>query len=1070
MSIVTKKLSFVLLFLLFYAPSILLGQGVTTAAMNGVVMDKDNQPLPGATVIATHVPTGTNYGTTTRVDGKFNLNNLRVGGPYAVKVTFIGYTSQAVDGITLKLGQNYNIDFNLTSESIQTGTINVTADKNAIISANRTGAATNVSLETIEAFPTISRNFQDFAKLTPQFDGRSNSAAGRNARFNNIQLDGTQYNDLFGLGSSGTPGGSAGTTPISLDAIQEFQVVIAPYDVRMSGFTGGGINAITRSGTNNLSGSAYYLGRNQNFIGYKPDASRAKYASFTDYTAGLRLGGPILKDKLFFFVSGELAKRTEPIYNTVLNLTPALAATADKARSIAQTKYGYNPGSYDAIDALRPSTKLFFRFDYNLTDEHRLVARLNYVDAAQDNLGRSSNQLGFSDRTYKMNNKTISPVLQLTSTFGNTMTNELTLGFTSIRDHRNPASSAFPSIRINDGSNNIRLGGEEYSQANQLDQDIFEFTDNFSFYMGSHVFTVGTHNEFFKFRNLYIANAGGYYLFNNVADFEAGKIAQYQLSYANNGDKELAAKFSAIQLGAYVQDEWTVTPSLKATIGVRVDVPTFPDKPVFNSKFNDRFGYMGIGTDKVPSGKLLFSPRLGLNWDVAGDRSLQVRGGVGLFTGRIPYVWLSNQYGNTGVEFTRLNVPSPAGLTFGKSGNGYNTLDPNLQPMAGMAGLAALKTSEVDVTDKDFKMPQILRVNGAVDKTLPFGLTGTLEGIYSKSVNDIMYQDLNLARSTAAAPAFAGSRVMYSSVKLDSNFTNVVLMKNTSEGYSYSLTGQVQGTLPFGVYINAAYTYNRSKDLNSVTSSQAYSNYQYNPVQTDPNTPTLATSNFEIRHRIMVAVSYGFEYFTKYKTTVSLFYNGQSGRPYSYTYNASNNAAGNFGFNGDGAATNDLLYIPTADEVSKMSMGKTQTTGGKTYLAADPKMNASFEQFIQSDEYLRTHRGQVMERNALREPWVNMLDLKLTQEVGIFANHRVELSLDILNVLNLLKRDWGWVNTIPNQNYSVLSYTKTTGDKLDVYSFTPANDVVTKTPKNDFFSPDDLASRFQFQLGVRYAF
>ncbi|MDP4194695.1 MAG: carboxypeptidase regulatory-like domain-containing protein [Bacteroidota bacterium] len=1062
MNIATKKLSFVLLFLLFYAPSILLAQGVTTSAMNGVVLDKDGQPLPGATVIATHVPTGTNYGTTTRADGKFNLNNLRVGGPYSVKVTFIGYTTQSVEGITLKLGQNYNIDFKLTSETIQTGTVSVVADKNALISSSRTGAATNVGLETIQAFPTITRNFQDFAKLTPQFDGRSNSAAGRNARFNNIQLDGTQYNDLFGLGSSGTPGGTAGTTPISLDAIQEFQVVIAPYDVKMSGFTGGGINAITRSGTNNFSGSAYYLGRNQNFTGYKPDASRAKYGSFTDYTTGFRLGGPVLKDKLFFFVSGELGRRTEPIYNTVLNLTPALAATADRAKAQA-IKYGYNPGSYDETDALRPSNKLFLRFDYNLSDEHKLVARLNYVDAAQDNLGRSSNQLGFSDRNYEMNSKTFSPVLQLTSTFSNTMTNELTLGYTSIRDHRVPESTAFPSIRINDGSNNIRLGGEEYSQANQLDQDIFEFTDNFTYYMGSHVFTIGTHNEFFKFRNLYIANQDGYYLFNSIADFEAGKIAQYQLSYANNGDRELAAKFNAIQFGAYVQDEWTVTPNFKATLGLRIDIPTFPDDPAYNAKFDAQFGSLGLGTNKVPSGKILFSPRLGLNWDASGDRSLQVRGGIGLFTGRIPYVWISNQYGNTGVEFTRLNVNNPAGLVFGKSGAGFNTLDPLMQPKEGMAGLSAIKTSEVDVTDKDFKMPQILRINGAVDKTLPFGLTGTVEAIYSKSINDMVYQDLNLkADPTLANPAFSGNRVMYSSTKVNSNFTNVVLMKNTSDGFSYSLTGQVQGTLPFGVFLNAAYTYNRSKDLNSVTSSQAYSNYQYNPVQTDPNSPTLATSNFEIRHRIMFAVSYGFEYFSNYKTTVSLFYNGQSGRPYSYTYASS--------VNGDGANTNDLLYIPTADEVSKMNMGKTQTTGGKTFFVADPTMNANFEKFIESDDYLNSHRGQIMERNSLREPWVNMLDLKLSQEVALFANHKVELSLDILNVLNLLKRDWGWVNTIPNQNYSVLSYTKTTGDSKDVYGFTQAKDVVTKNPKNDFFSPDDLASRFQFQLGIRYAF
>ncbi|MEI7812756.1 MAG: hypothetical protein WCJ01_10070 [Ignavibacteria bacterium] len=867
-------------------------------------------------------------------------------------------------------------------------------------------------------------------------------------------MDGTQYNDLFGLGASGTPGGTAGTSPVSLDVIQEFQVVVAPYDVRMSGFTGGGINAITRSGTNDYSGSAYYYGRSESFVGVSPTAARTKLNAFSESLTGFRIGGPVSKDRLFFFASGELARRTEPVTNTTLESVTGIREAADQIKSILISKYGYDPGSYDSFDALRPSAKIFLRFDYNLSDAHKLTARFNYVDANQDNTGRFSNQLGFSDRVYKLNNKTFAPVVQLTSTFGNTMSNELILGFTSIRDHRIPASTAFPSVRINfDANNNIRAGGDEFSQANQLDQDIFEFTNNFSMYMGEHIFTFGTHNEFFRFSNLYIANQTGYYEFATPADFLAGKISLYNYSYAYNGDNALAAKFNAVQLGGYVQDEWTASSTLKATIGLRIDVPVFPDKPSYNAKIDSMFSPLGLGTNKVPSGMLLFSPRIGLNWNVNGDRSLQIRGGAGLFTGRIPYVWISNQYGNTGVEFGRVSASNP---TF------QLEADPNNQPRPGKTTvLSPVKTTEVDLTDADFKMPQILRFNAAIDHALLYGLTGTLEAIYSRSINDITYQDLNLVPAASQVnPRYTGVRILMT--KRDAtNFTNIVLMKNTDRGYTYNLTAQVQGTLPFGLFTNLAYTYTRSKDLNSVVASQAYSQYRYNPVQTNPNEPTLATSNFEIRGRLMFAVSYSFKYFTNFSTTVAMFYNGQSGRPYSYTYNGN--------INGDGASTNDLLYIPVAGEVQAMKMGTTKTTSSKTYFVADPAMNANFEDFINADSYLSSHRGQIMERNALREPFVHMLDMKLTQEVPVIAGHRVEVSLDILNVLNLLSRNWGWVNTVSSQNASILTYTKTTGDAVDVFKFIKAKDV-NGNPKNDFYAPDDIASRFQMQLGVRYSF
>ncbi|MCU7491171.1 MAG: TonB-dependent receptor [Ignavibacteria bacterium] len=1055
MRIVKRQFLLFVLFVLFGA-SQAFAQGVTTAAMNGTVVDNEGQPLPGATIVAIHVPTGTQFGTTSRVDGKFNISNMRVGGPYTVKASFIGYTTQVKEGISLSLGQNYTINFKLTSESIQTGTINVVADRNAVISGSRTGASTNVGVEEIKAFPTISRSFQDFAKLTPQFDGRSSSAAGRNNRFNNIQIDGTQYNDLFGLGSTGTPGGQAGTTPISLDAIQEFQVVIAPYDVRQGGFTGGGINAITRSGTNFFSGSVYGYYRNQNFMGYSPDDKKTKVTEFNEYQTGLRIGGPIIKDKLFFFANGEFTRRTDPSDNLSLTQGGNLGSKdslASSMQNILMNKYSYNPGGYGSFSTKRPSSKLFLRFDYNISDAHKLTFRHNFVDGSDQKTGRSVSTLEFADRMYQFNTNTNSSVLQLSSTFSNTMSNELIAGYTRIRDTRDPSGRPFPSILVKTAipGFTLKAGAEEFSQANQLDQDIFELTDNFSYYTGSHVITVGTHNEFYKFRNLFIRNLYGYYEFNSLTDLQNGTPSRYQLSYSNTANPMEAAHFNAYQLGLYAQDEWSATNNVKVTLGLRVDAPFFPNDPAYNQTIDQVFTKgqgMDLGTNKVPSGKLLFSPRLGVNWDVNGDRTTQVRGGAGIFTGRIPYVWISNQYGNTGVEFGRIDLSTGKGLP----ANFPFNPDPNSQTR----NLTSIPQTEVDLTAGDFKMPQVARFDAAVDHQLPFGLTGTLEGIYSKSINDLTYQDINIVPQASKFVSGAGDpgrNTYLSGTKgYSSAFTNVILMKNTSKGYQYNITAQVQGTLPMGLYTNIAYTYTRAKDLNSTISSQAYSQWRYNPIANDPNNPDLATSNFEIRNRILVAVSYTAEFFTNYRSTFTLFYNGQSGLPFSYTYDGD--------VNGDGQTSNDMIYIPkNATDPSEIQVGSI-ATGTKAFVA-DPAMAQALENYIQRDNYLKEHRGEIMERNGANVPWTNQVDFRFVQEIPLIAGHRFEVSLDVLNLPNLLNSKWGWIKSVNNQNDSVIKLQGTDANKRPVFSF---------KDKPDPFQNDNLNSRYQMQLGARYSF
>ncbi len=649
-----KRYSFLSFFLLiivtlFLSQSSILAQGVTTSAMNGTIIDSKGDPLPGANIIAVHVPSGTQYGTTSRIDGKYNLNALRTGGPYTVTVSFVGYKPQMTEVAKLQLGQNLNQDFTLYEAAVELGAITVVGDKNAIISGSRTGSSQNVSEKQLEELPTIGRSFQTFAKLSPMYSGQNLQAAGRSNRYNNIQIDGTQYNDLFGLGSSGTPGGQTGTNPITLDAIQEFQVVIAPYDVRLGGFTAGGINAITRSGSNEFHGSVYGYGRNQELVGKFYNNLKDPVNKFKEYATGFRLGGPIMKDKIFFFLNGEITGRDDPSTNLAIVSGPTnTLANALTIKSILDGR-GFNTGDYKEYTTKQPSTKVFARLDFNIADNHKLNLHYNYVDAYQDilNSRSSSTSFAFDTYLYQIKDVTNNLVAQLNSTFGNTMANELIVGYTTIRDKRGPDGTLTPEVQVREGGVTYEMGTDRYSSANKLDQDIFEVTDNFTYFFGNHTFTVGTHNEFFSFTNLFLRSFAGYYQYNSLTDLQNGDVAFYQRVAPRNG-KDPAANFPVAQYGFYAQDDWQIKPNFKLTFGLRVDIPTFPDLPYQNDSVSTYFP--GMETNSAPSGNILWAPRVGFNWDVFSDRTTQIRGGVGVFTGRPAYVWISNQYCNTGVS------------------------------------------------------------------------------------------------------------------------------------------------------------------------------------------------------------------------------------------------------------------------------------------------------------------------------------------------------------------------------------------------------------------------------------
>jgi hypothetical protein len=1039
-----KRLVLVLLLACLVLAGSGLAQSVTTASFNGTVVDTDGKVLPGASIKAVHVPSGSVYTAVTRADGTFDILYAKVGGPYTVTAELPGFNPSTLSDITVKLGEIRGLKFSLKQAAIEEQ-ITVTAP-NPIISQSRTGASMNVGTTVIESMPTLGRTFDDFARLAPQVDARGGgafSAAGRSNKYNSIWIDGAVNNDLFGLSGSGTPGLSA---PISLDAIQEFELVLAPYDVRYGGFTGAGLNAITRSGTNKVRGSAYYFGRNQSFVGKGPD--QYKYSDFSEAEFGLRVGGPVVQDKVFFFLSAELGRRTSPTSYVIDDSGNAndfggdnvTVADAERFVDILQNTYGYAPGGfgegYKKIKA--DNDKIFFRLDFNLSPKHRLTLRHNYINGFRDNSPSkaSSSVFPFADVYYGLASKTNSTVLQLQSTLGQNLFNELIVNYTTIRDSRTVPDTLFPQVNVLvAGGYRLTAGSEQYSGANSLDQNILEITDNVTWTLGKHMLTIGTHNEFFKFANVYIRNLYGYWEFGSLDNFENGISTRYYHDfYTADPAEKWAAEFNVAQLGGYIGDKWAVRDNLFLTLGARVDVPFIKKIPTANAAAEAAYG---VRTDQVASGNVMFSPRVGFNWDVRGDKTTQVRGGVGLFSGRTPYVWISNQYSNTGMEFTRLDIRNPA-FSFEP--------DPLDQPVGG-TGL----TSEVDLIDSNFMYPQSLRGSLAVDQELPYGIIGTVELVASKNVNEILYQNLNVRRLDDLG---VGDRYLYAR-DVSSLYTDAIYLTNTNKGHQYSLSVQLQKNFSDRSWINAFYSYGQSKDLNSGTSSQASSNFSYNTIRFDVNNPELTWSNYDVRHRYGVAFSWQLKLLRNAPTAVSMFLGGRSGRPYSTTYNY-------FDANGDAAVGNDLVYVP-ASQSEVIFVGSTGTP-----VADQNAAWASFDAFISGDPGLADYRGQIVPRNSSREPGLRTWDMRIAQDIPmpIRPDHRLQLTLDIINLFNLIDSDKGLNYYVSNQNDVPWTLQ---GSNFGVDPDTGQMRIRWSERPNRF-ALSQLGSRWQIQFGVRYSF
>ncbi|PRP67509.1 TonB-dependent receptor [Nonlabens agnitus] len=1067
-----------------------MGQGVTTSSINGRVLEGEDQPLLGATIVAVHTPTGTKYGSVTDIEGYYRINNMRVGGPYDITITYVGKQDLALNNIFLQLGESEQINATLAESTNALDEIVIQAQRNGIFDSGKTGPETNISTREINTLPTTTRNISDLLRKTPQADvseGGAITLAGQNNRYNSFYIDGTVQNDAFGLSGTGTNGGQVGVNPISLDAIESFSVNLAPFDVRQSGFAGGTINAITRSGTNEWSGSAYGYYRNEDLAGKTPGGfdldEREKLDEFTATLIGARIGGPIIENKLFFFLNYERQDEETPrFFNFDDYQGNASLADIQALRQGLIDTYGYNPGTFGNSTETLTSDKFTIRLDYNLDDKNTFTLKHNYVNAENSSPSLSSpRSINFSNAGVFFPSETNSSTLEWRTTNGSNLSNNLVIGYTTVNDNRDPLGNPFPRVSIGDGPGGINLGSEAFSTGNILEQEVFTVTNNFEIQSGAHNITVGANFENFDVRNVFVRENFGSYNFSSLADFTTyldgipGNEANarfYDYSYSlldpigTSGDniQAAAAAFNYSQIGVYAQDAWNLTNNFRLTYGVRFDVPFFSDGTV-NEDFNNNAvtvleaagkDLQGARVGKPIKSQIHVAPRLGFNWDVNGDNSTQIRGGLGVFTSRIPLVWPGGTYNNNGISVGGVDERNfPGGVQF--------LADPANQPIGnGAAPGSGQLGGQIDLFAPDFKLPQVLKYNIGVDQEIGiWGLIASADFLYNDVLSNVQYENINIAEPIGTLNG-ADNRPFYSRNRIVGDYTAIYLGTNTDKGYSYNATFTLTKPVQNGFGASASYTYGDGKELFDNTSSQNSSQWRNLVTVNGKNQASLTNSQFATGHRITASATYELNWNENIRTQFGLFYTGQNGARISYIYDQENTL-----LLGDDSRDNASIYVPAnASEINLVPL----VSNGQIFTPAD--QYAALDAFIENDEYLRSRRGQYAERNGSRASWNHSIDLKVLQDFSIYTGankdkrNTLQLSVDIFNVANLINKDWGEITQVPNFNEVELIRTESGGPN-PTFTFDPSINNNNVEQIDDFGT---RSSRWQMQIGARYIF
>lgn len=1074
-------------------------QGNTNSSINGQVFDEQGNNLAGTNVVAVLTTAGSKYGATTDFDGYFRISNMRVGGPYTITFSYLGFKTQTFNNVYLQLGDAQNFKVVMKEEANELKDIVVVANRDNVFDSRKTGAQTIIDSKKINALPSLSRNIADFARLTPQAQLRGDdviSISGQNNRFNAIYIDGAVNNDVFGLAANGTNGGQTGVSPISLDAIEQFQVQVAPFDVKISGFAGGAISAITKSGTNDFEGSAYFLNRNQNFSGMTPPSlvgsggRRQKLAEFNASTIGVRAGGAIKKDKLFYFINYERQDNETPqpfdVSNYVGNIASigtdgTVASGIDALRQNLITRFGFDPGSYTNNKATLTSDKFIAKLDWNINEKHKLSLRHSLVEARDISPSRSSaNTINFLTGAIDFKTTTNSTSLELNSRFNDVISNNFVLGYTSVVDNRNPYGSPFPNVEIVDGSGRIFLGSEPFSTSNLLEQDILTITNNLEINKGRHTITIGTHNEFSSAKNVFFGRNFGYYRFSNVNSF-INNLApnRYRLGYSlvgGEGDNSLgAAEFDVMQFGGYIQDEFRIADNFKLTYGIRADIPVW-DNYITNQDFNDRTipllenagkDLQGAEVGRRINTQVLLSPRIGFNYDVNGDKKTQIRGGLGVFTSRLPLVWPGGAYNNNGVTQGAIDIngatnplmplfnPNPSVASQIVNQNGAN-----LGPLPGNPGAPGQFGGNIDLFARDFRLPQVFKASLAFDKKLPYGILFSADVTYNDNMSAVTYENLNIQEPTTFLTG-ADNRPRYNANnRIDNTYQGIYLASNTSEGKAWNTSYTLSKTFytdRLDIFVQGTHAYGKSTVLFDATSSQNSS--QWNNMETVNGSNRiggLSRSDFDQGHRILGITSLTFKWNENLKTKIGLYYEGSQGTPFSYVYNDNGNLLR------DTFSESALIYVPA----NQSEIVLVDTPGG---LSAGQQWEA-LNSFIEGNEYLRRRRGNYVERNGDRLNWSHIVDLKFAQEFNVTfgkTKHAFELTADIFNFTNLLNKNWG-KRYFANFDQVQL---------IDHVGFLPDGTTPTfrynPNVERSLNQIDDAglnSARWQAQLGVRYTF